>query len=162
MRHIFQTLRHEVLGILPAVLYFLAAFNLMHWIESLYVAGSSVTVASATQVSLAALIVAKVLLMVDLLPVVKAFNHRPLLYSTLWKTLLYSLGALLFRVLEALLPLLLADAEAGWRQYLTATRWPQFWASQALVMLFLGIFVAFREMAQVVGTDRARRLFLGH
>lgn len=163
MRRLFRWLKNEIAEVLPSVLFFLVALNLMHWIEILFVEGSQVTLESAASVSIGALIVGKVLLVVDLFPAVNAFRNKPLIYNTLWKTLLYSLGAFLFRVGEELVPLAVkaGSLAAGLESYLAHIRWPHFWAIQALLGMLLFIFVASREFVVAVGTDRARQLFFG-
>ncbi|MGZ8218605.1 hypothetical protein [Methylomagnum sp.] len=148
---------------LPAVLFFFAAFNLMRWIENLFLEGSGVPPGSFVNASFGALIVGKVLLIVDLFPAVNAFRNRPLIYNTLWKTFLYSLGAFLFRAGEEFVPLAVGvgSLSDGFERYLAEIRWPQFWAVQAFIGMMLFIFVASRELIDAVGAARARRLFFG-
>ena len=113
--------------------------------------------------SIGALIVGKALLIADMLPVVTIFRNRPLIYNTLWKTFLYSLVALLFRIGEGFIPLALEtrNITVGFGRYLAETHWPRFWATQAFLTMVLFIFVASREFVVAVGTKRARQLFFG-
>lgn len=163
MYRLFRWLGNEIVEMLPAVLFFFAAFNLMRWIENLFLEGSGVPPGSFVKASIGALVVGKVLLVVDLFPVVNAFGGRPLIYNTLWKTFLYSLGALLFRAGEKLVPLALAagSLSAGFDRYLAEIRWPQFLATQSFIGMMLLVFVASREFVGAVGAERARRLFFG-
>ena len=59
-------------------------------------------VAGAT---VAALVVAKVMLLADLLPFVNRFPEKPLIYNVVWKTLIYVLAALVVHYLEHLVPI---------------------------------------------------------
>lgn len=163
MYRLFRWLVNEFVGMLPAVLFFFAAFNLMRWIENLFLEDSGVPPGSFVNASIGALVVGKVLLIVDLFPVVNAFGGRPLIYNTLWKTFLYSLGALLFRVGEELVPHALAagSLSVGFEHYLAEAHWPRFLAIQAFIGMLLLIFVASREFVGAVGAERARRLFFG-
>jgi hypothetical protein len=163
MRRLLRWLKNEILEMLPSVLFFLVVFNLMRWMETLFVEGSNVTLGTVANASIAALIIGKALLVVDLFPVVKAFKSRPLIYNTLWKTVLYSFGAFLFRVGEELIPLAMEarSLSAGYERFLAEVHWPRFWAIQAFLTMMLFIFVATREFVGAVGTDRARRIFFG-
>ena len=148
---------------LPPVLFFLVALNLMHWIENLFLEDKGISLGNFLGPSIGALIVGKVLLIADMLPVVNVFQNRPLIYNALWKTLLYSLVALLFRSAEEFIPLALEtrNIPVGFGRYLAETHWPRFWATQAFLTMVLFIFVASREFVVAVGTKRARQLFFG-
>lgn len=163
MPRMFKWLKNEILKVLPSVLFFIVVLNLMRWIENLYLEGSGVRLGSFVTVSVGALIVGKVLLVVDLLPGVDAFRSKPLICNTVWKTFLYSLAAFLFRAGEKFVPLVLdaGDLPAGFERYVTEVHWPRFWAIQAFVTMMLLIFVASREFIGAVGADRARRMFFG-
>lgn len=163
MQRLLRWLRTEIIEVLPAVLFFLTAFILMHWIETLFVEGSGVRMESLVKAAIGALIVGKVLLVVDLLPVVNAFRDRPLILDTLWKTLLYTTAAFLFRVGEELLPLAVETGSlaSGSERYLAQVHWPRFWAIHLFLTMMLFIFVAAREFVVAVGTERARRMFFG-
>jgi hypothetical protein len=81
------------------------------------------------------------------------------LYNVLWKTLLYSLGAFLFQVLEEAIPLLLKHESLA--PAVAQVGRPDFWAVQIwLVMLFL-VFCTFRELIHVLGPEKAKEIFLG-
>lgn len=163
MYRLFKWLRNEIIEVLPSVLFFFVVFNLMRWIENLFVEDNGISVGSFVNASIGALIVGKVLLVVDLLPAVNAFRNRPLIYNTLWKTFLYSLVAFLFRAGEELVPLAMEarSLPAGFERYLGEVHWPRFWAIQVFVGMMLFIFVASREFIGVVGADQTRRLFFG-
>jgi hypothetical protein len=163
MNRLFKWLKDETLELLPPVLFFLVALNLMYWIENLFLEDKGISLSNFLAPSIAALIVGKVLLIVDMLPVVNAFRNRPLVYSTLWKTFLYSLVALLFRIGEDFIPLALEtrNIPVGFGRYLAETHWPRFWATQAFLTMVLFVFVASREFVVAVGTNRARQMFFG-
>ena len=156
-------LRTEITEMVPPVLYFLVVFILMHWIEVLFVKGDGIRLPGLANACLAALIVGKVLLVVDHLRMINAFRNRPLIYNTLWKTGLYTVAAFLFRIGEELVPLALKSGSfaAGWDRYLAEVHWPRFWAIHLFLAMMLFIFVASREFVLAVGTERARRLFFG-
>jgi hypothetical protein len=163
MNRLFKWLKREIRELLPPVLFFLVALNLMYWIENLFLKDDGIRLSNFLAPSIGALIVGKVLLIVDMLPLVNAFRSRPLIYSALWKTLLYSLVAFVFRAGEEFIPLALEtrDLPVGFGRYLAETHWPRFWAAQAFLSMVLFVFVASREFVLAVGTSRARQLFFG-
>ncbi len=55
---------------------------------------------SFIEVTIAAMVVAKVVLIADHLPFVNQFPDRPLIYNVLWKTLIYQVAAVLVRYAE--------------------------------------------------------------
>jgi hypothetical protein len=160
---LYKWLSHEIVEVMPAILFFLVVFNLMRWVENLFMEGSSAPPASFVNSSLGALIIGKVLLTVDLLPLANALRDKPLIFTTLWKTFLYFLVAFLFRAGEELVPIALGakSLSAGFERYLAETHWPQFWAIQSFIGMMLLIFVASRELIGVVGADKTRHLFFG-
>jgi choline-glycine betaine transporter len=163
MNRLFKWLKREIIDLLPPVLFFLVALNLMYWIENLFLEDDGISLTDFLAPSIGALIVGKVLLIVDMLAVVNVFQNRPLIYSALWKTFLYSLVAFVFRAGEAFIPLALEtrDVPTAFGRYLAETHWPRFWATQAFLTMVLFVFVASREFVLAVGTSRARQLFFG-
>lgn len=163
MLRLFRWLWKEIVEMLPSVLFFLVVLNLMRWMETLFTEGSNISLGTVANASLAALIIGKALLVVDLLPGINAFRNKPLIYNTFWKTGLYSFGAFLFRAGEKLIPLAMEarSLAAGYERFLAEVHWPRFWAIQAFLTMMLFIFVAAREFVAVVGADRARRMFFG-
>jgi hypothetical protein len=163
MNRLFKWLKEEIKELLPPVLFFLVAFNLMHWDENLFLEDKGESLSNFLAPSIGALIVGKALLIVDMLPVVNVFRTRPLIYSAMWKTFLYTSVAFLFRGAEDFIPLALEtrNIPVGFGRYLTETHWPRFWATQAFLTMVLFIFVASREFVVAVGTNRARQMFFG-
>ena len=107
-----------------------------------------------------ALVLGKVILIGELLHVGKRFEQRPLIVSTLWKTLAFGLLIVAFAVLERLVgawihhrPLSEEFSLSGPDGYELLARIPL--QVVALVPLF-----AFRELGRVLGEDRLEALFL--
>ena len=100
MSALIHWLKKELIEVLPAVLYFLVAFSLINLTENLMLKDSGIRYASFGRVFVGSLIVGKVILVADLFLFVDVFRGRPLIYNTLWKTGLYAITALLFRLGE--------------------------------------------------------------
>jgi hypothetical protein len=156
-------LKRELIDIYPAVLYFLVAFSLINLTENLMLKDSGIRYAGFGRIFLGALIVGKVILVADLFLFVDVFRGRPLIYNTLWKTGLYAITALLFRLGElALDPLFKYKSLLAAQQRLSAEiTEPRFWAIQLWIVILLLIFVATKELIGALGAERIRQLFFG-
>jgi hypothetical protein len=112
--------------------------------------------------TVAALVAAKVVLILDAMPFVNRFASAPLLVSIVWKTLLFLLMVGAFKYLEHLLPLLREhkDLLVANRRLFTEIEWPRVFAAMIwLIVLFAG-FCTGRELGRVLGRERLRRIFL--
>jgi hypothetical protein len=85
------------------------------------------------------LIIAKVVLIFDLLPISKKSDHLPNAYRVLFRSFIYLLGYLIFTVLEHLIKGLI-DGEKFSHAFNTALN--QLFAP-AFIASFIGVFVAF-------------------
>ena len=111
--------REEVVRMLPAVTFFFAAFNLIVLTENLTTEEYGVRSFRFAGAAIGALLVGKVILLVEYLPFAKAFGDRPLIYPTLWRTGIFLLVALVFVYLEHVIPLLFRyDSLAGAHRHL--------------------------------------------
>src|SRR5262245_50137798 len=92
--------KEEVRKILVAALFFSTGFTLIHVSNRLLTQGSHVELESLARAIFGGLIVAKVLLIVDVLPLVNAFPGSPLVQNIAWKTSLYVAGGVIFLYIE--------------------------------------------------------------
>jgi hypothetical protein len=76
-----------------------------------------------------ALIVGKVVLIVDHLPFANRFPNKPLIYNVVWKTIIYVLAALLVRLTEHLVPLIIkyGSFREAMARIVDEVVWPHFW-----------------------------------
>jgi hypothetical protein len=159
MRRIGDFVKNEIRELTPAVIYFFVAFNAVGFTKALILREYGISVSTFVNASIGALVVAKVMLVVGVLPFMEPFPKIPIVFNVLWKTLLYMLGAFVFQVLEEAVPLLLRHESLAPAWHLVKT--PHFWAIQIwLVILFL-VFCTFREVVSVLGPTRAKEIFLG-
>lgn len=141
--------------------FFLAAFLLLALTARLAGAPGGLLTFAAAIVS--ALICAKAVLIADRLPFFNRFPDRPLMWNVVWKTLLYTLLTSLIRLIEHGFEDWRADPHmgAGAEALISQFSWTRFTMIQLwLAGLFL-VYTAFRELADVVGRDRVRRIFFG-
>jgi hypothetical protein len=107
MSTIGETIRHEIRELIPAVIYFVITFNMIGFTKVLMLRDYGITVSTFVGATLGALLVAKAVLIVGVLPFMEPFRKIPILYNVLWKTLLYMLAAFMIQVLEEIIRSLL-------------------------------------------------------
>ena len=118
-----------------------------------------ITVSTFVGATFGALLVAKTVLIVGVLPFMEPFPKIPILYNVLWKTLLYALAAFLIQVFEEVIRALLKHgglAPVGdelWR--------PHFWVIQIWLVMVLLVFCTCRELIRVLRPEKAGEIFLG-
>jgi hypothetical protein len=163
MFRILKHLQHEIMSMLPAVAFFFVAFNLIVLTDTLTTESYGIRVFSFLAATGLAIVVGKVMLLVNFLPFVNAFRTRPLIYNTIWRAALYTVASLVVRYLEMLIRLTwkLGSLTAANRHIIADMNWPRFWAVQIwLAALFL-VFAALQEITRAMGAGRLRALFFG-
>jgi hypothetical protein len=145
----------------PATIFFLFLFHLIGLTKDVALEEYSFTALRAAGATVGALIVAKAILLVDALPVARLFSGR-LIHQVLWKTLLYSLVALLFRVVEELIPLVSKHGglAAGARAMLEEVSWPLFAVIAAWMLGGLFLYCLAAELVRAIGGDRVKEILL--
>ena len=98
---------------LPPTLFFFVALHLVALIRVLMLKGTGITLNTLWQVTVAALILGKAVLVADMLPFINRYPDKPLIYNIAWKTTIYVLVALLVHYLEHLVDFWRADRESG-------------------------------------------------
>ena len=158
-----QRLKAEFLSVLPAVVFFFLTANLINFTHMLLFHKQQVPVFPELRLLIGAAILGKVLPVVDLLPFLNVFHGKPLIYVTLWKTSIYSLGALLYRYCDFLAPYIFQYKHLGVaiRQFVLREDWYWFWGVQLWVFVILFVYLIGKEMIEEIGGERMRRLFFG-
>jgi len=107
-----------------------------------------------------ALILAKVILIGELLHVGERFEDRPLAISTFWKTLSFGLLIVAFAVVERVVAALIHHRPLGEEFQLAGPQGYEMLARIPLEVIALVPLFAFRELARVLGEERLEQLFL--
>ncbi len=163
MSKVFSRIKDELIAVIPPTVFFFVAFQLIAFTRALMLEQYGIKVSTFVTASIGALIVAKVVLLVDLLPFVNRFPEKPLIYNVVWKTAIYLVAALLVRYVEHLIPFLREhlDFVVASRRVFDEVGWPHFWAVQTWLSVLLLVYCALRELIRVLGSDRAREMFFG-
>jgi hypothetical protein len=163
MSHIVSRLKHEILGVIPPAVFFFIAFQLIAFTRALMLEEYGIRVSTFATATIAALVVAKVVLIVDLLPFVNRFPEKPLIYNVVWKTVIYLIAAIFVRYVEHLIPFVRehSDLALANRHLLDEVVWPHFWAVQIWLLVLFFVYCALREVVRVLGREQVRSMFLG-
>jgi hypothetical protein len=94
----------EFREVLPVAIFFLIGFHILVLTRSLMLREYGLHVTAAANATVGALLVAKVVLIADSLPVINRLPDKPLMYNVAWKTTIYVLAALVVHYLEHLVP----------------------------------------------------------
>src|SRR5262245_50715867 len=148
---------------LPPAIFFFVALHIVAFVRTLMLKGTGIAVATSVSVTLAALVMGKVVLIADMLRVINRYPDKPLMYNVIWKTIIYTLVSLVVHYLEHLIH--------HWRQtgsIVEANRelfakivWPHFWAIQILLVVMIFCYCTMRELVRVIGRERVMEIFFG-
>jgi hypothetical protein len=155
--------KEEFRKILVIAVFFSAGFCLIHLSNRLLTEGSHVQIATLTRAIFGGLIVAKVLLIVDILPFVDAFPGRPLMRNIVWKSSLYIGAGVIFLYIEPLVKNLFrgiglrASYSQAWQELML----PHTWANVIWLAMLMAVFVTLMELSRVIGKDQVKYMFFG-
>ena len=163
MTKLFTKLKEEIKALLPPTIFFLVALHLVALIRVLMLKGTGIAVSTPLQVTLAALILGKAVLVADLLPFINRYPDKPLIYNVAWKTTIYVLVAMLVHYLERLADFWkeAGSLVAGNQKLLAEIVWPHFWAIQILLVVLILMYCTMHELVRVIGRDKVLEIFFG-
>jgi hypothetical protein len=163
MGKLSDKLKEEFIALLPPAIFFFVALHLVAFVRALMLEGTGISVATSVSVTLAALIIAKAVLLADLLPFINRYPHKPLLYNIAWKTVIYMLAASLIHYAERLYEFSrkAGGIVAGNEKLLAEMVWPHFWAIQIFLLVVILMYCTMRELIRVIGRDKVRDIFFG-
>ena len=153
---------HEVREVIPPTLFFFVGFNLILFTKRLFLADYLIEYAGFLIATTSALIVGKVVLVANKMPVLRRFDHAPLAYPVLFKTLIYTVLVFVARLLEALVHYLIEGGHLGGGQFvdglLGSFSWSRFIAIQLWIFVLFLIYVITRELNQLLGDGELFRI----
>ena len=163
MNKVAATIKEEFLALLPPTIYFFVALHIIALMRLLMVKATGITPLTSASVLVAALVLGKSVLLADMLPAINRFPDKPLIYNVAWKTLIYTVVALIIHYLEHLYDYAreAGGIVAGNEKMLATIIWPHFWAVQILLVVLIVLYCVMHELVRVIGRDRFVRMFFG-
>lgn len=163
MNKFISRLKHEFVEVIPPAVFFFIAFQVIAFSRALMLEQYGIRVSTFLTATISALVVAKIVLIVDLFPFVNRFPEKPLIYNVVWKTAIYLVAALLVRYVEHLIPFVRESGDLAManRRLLDELVWPRFWAVQLWLLVLFFVYCALRELIRALGRDRVRGMFFG-
>jgi hypothetical protein len=151
MKGILTWLKHEIVELAPAWLFFFFFILLLKATEwaILKEVGINEKVLGATLIF--TMIIAKVFIVLDKIKAINRLDKKPLFYNILWKTILYSIGITLARLVEKLLSHSVEDIRK-------ALGFPRFWIVLAWTLVLTFIFSSVRELFKKMGKEKFLKL----
>jgi len=161
MGKILRTIKHELLEIIPPTIFFFISFCLLIVTQNLISRQYGIPLISFAKAVVGALIVGKVVLIVDHFSFVNKFPHKPLIYNVSWKTFIYVVAALVVRYLERLIEYArqYGGIGEGNLHLLNEFAWPKFVLIQMWLSVLFFIYCALRELIRVIGREQVMRMF---
>ena len=156
-----EKLREEIGKLIPPTLFFFVALHLVALIRVLMLKGTGISVSTSLQVTIAALVLGKAVLIADMLPAINRYPDKPLIYNVLWKTVIYVFVSLVIHYLEHLIDFW---REAGGlvaanHKLMTEMVWPHFWAIQLVIVVLIVMYCTMHELVRLIGRDRVLEMF---
>jgi hypothetical protein len=161
MNKIVGRLKEEFFEVLPPTIFFFFAFNILALTRALMLKQYGIEFTTAAGATVGALVVGKVVLVADKLPLINRFPEKPLMYNVVWKTVIYVVCALLVRAIEHLLPFLFEYGSFGRaiRHLMGEVVWPHFWAVQIWLLVLFLAYCSLRELIRAVGRQEVIDMF---
>ena len=163
MSKILSFLKKEIRELVPTTLFFLITFHIIALSRALMLEQYGIKLSTSGTATVGALIVAKVILVFNKFSFVNLFSKKPLLYSIIWKTFIFSLFTLLFLCVEELIPLVSKHGSltSAGQHLIHEVVWPHFWSSQIVLLVALLLFCSAVELIREIGAIRIKEIFFG-
>ena len=163
MTRLSTKLKEEFFALLPPTIFFFIALHIVALIHSLMMKAAGISPLSSVSIAVAALVMGKVVLLADLLPLINRFPNKPLIYNVTWKTSIYLLVSVLIHYLEHLIEFWRKTGSfiTGNEKLLAEIVWPHFWAIQILLLVLILMYCTMHELVRVIGREKVLRIFFG-
>ena len=155
-----QKLVTEMIEYWIVVVYLACFFGLFTWYRRFILAEYQISYVNYGVSLIEALVLAKVILIGDVLRLGRGLDDKPLIVPTLYKAVVFSLWVGLFSVLEHTIGgLLRGHGLAGGVEELMRTGKYELLARCLITFVAFVPFFAFKELGRVLGEDNMRTLF---
>ena len=163
MNNTIRLIKREFIGVLPPSIFFFVVFQLLAFTRALILKEYGIQVSNFLNATFAALLVGKIVLIADKLPLVNRFPDKPLIYNIMWKTLIYMVAAVIVRYVEHLIPLIseYKNLKVASNHLNTEIVWPHFWLVQIWLFICFFLYSTIRELVRFLGRNKVLIMFFG-
>lgn len=149
---------------LPPVIYFSLVFNLISFTSHAVAQKTWFDVQGFVLATTTALVVAKVVLVVDKVRVIDKFRGGPLIWPVLYKSIFYSVVVLIVRIVEKVVGFTIDAGGFGpaFQNLLLDFTWHRFVAIHLWIFVCFLVYVTATEFNALVGQGQLFRLFFRH
>jgi hypothetical protein len=163
MSSLLEKVKEEFKKVLPPTIFFFVILHIVVLIRALMIRQTDIPLPASVSVLISSLILGKSVLIADMLPFINRFPDKPLVWNVSWKTLMYTLVALVIHYLERLYDFWKETHNLAGANHALVTQiiWPHFWAIQILLVTLIFNYCLIAEIARVLGKDRLKRMFFG-
>jgi hypothetical protein len=158
---VWRAIVREVLHMLPAVIFFFIGFTLILFTKQLILDTFLFTLADLMLASVSALIIGKVVLVGETIPLMRRYDNAPLVRSILFKTLFYTVLVFIARLLEAAVPFFThGGGLIGFYDHLLHSfSWYRFTATQLWIVVLFLVYTTGAELARLFGDGELYKIF---
>ena len=163
VKKILPWLKREFFSVFPAFVYFLLVFNILNFSENLFLKKHNLsTHFDFLSIFFVAAIIAKILIVINHLPLINLFPKKTLIFNILWKTFLYELSCFIVRFMILVFPyFVMINPLFSLQEALKHLDLNTFIAVQIWYLIFFFIFVVFQELFNKLGKKLFLNLFFG-
>jgi len=156
MNNLLRKIGHELEKLLPVTVYLVVASEMLALTHQVILKEHGITGPGLLKSVVIAMVVAKVVLVVDMLPFMNVFGDRPVVWNTTWSTFMYFVAALLLQLAEGLTGPLLSTGSlaAALDEAATEIPWPRFWTKQMWIFVLLYNYCLVKELGLVIGRGK--------
>ena len=156
-------LLHEFRQMLPPTIFFFIGFNLILFTKRLILEDYLIQFTGFFLATVSALVIGKVVLVAEMMPLLRRFDGEPLAKPILFKTVVYTLLVLVARLLEAFVHYVAGGGAVGRggfiEEQLGSFSWHRFIATQMWIFVLFLAYVTANEFNQLLGDGELSKIF---
>ena len=155
--------KKEISLAFPVIIYFLIAFNLIHFTTALARDQNQIPYFTFLEINLGALLMGKILIIANTFSVMKIFYNKPLIYNIAWKFFIYVFFIFLVISLDIFFHFLskLKNINETLQFFSIEITSPVFWSLMMWVILVFLIFIIFTEFTRAIGKQEIKKILFG-
>ena len=156
-------LLHEFRQMLPPTIFFFIGFNLILFTKRLILEDYLIQFTGFFLATVSALVVGKVVLVAEMMPLPRRFDGEPLAKPILFKTVVYTVLVFVARLLEAFVHYVAGGGTVGRggfiEEQLGSFSWHRFIATQMWIFVLFLAYVTANEFNQLLGDGELSKIF---